>query len=105
MQELIVEKLPIKDLKPYENNAKEHPAKQIKQIMESIKAFGFNDPIAIDEDNVIIEGHGRLLAAQKLKLKEVPVIRLTHMSEAQKKAYIIAHNKLALNSGFNLEKI
>jgi len=88
---------------PYVRNAKEHPESQIKQIAGSIKEFGFNDPIAVDEDNVIIEGHGRLLAAQLLKLKEVPTIKLEHLNKNQKKAYIIAHNKLTMNTGFDME--
>lgn len=84
-------------------NAKEHPQEQIGQIASSISEFGFNDPIAIDDKNVIIEGHGRLLAAQKLGLKQVPVIRLSHLSNYQKKAYIIAHNKLTMNTGFDAD--
>lgn len=89
------------DLIPYVNNSKLHPEEQIAQIAASIKEFGFNDPIAIDGENVIIEGHGRLLAAMRLKLDEVPIIRLNHLTEMQKKAYIIAHNKLTLNSWFD----
>ncbi len=98
-----IEMVDLKDIKPYAGNAKEHPEKQVKQIIDSIQAFGFNDPIAVDENNVLIEGHGRLLAAQKLKMRQIPVIRLHHLSEAQKKAYIIAHNKLTLNTGFDLD--
>lgn len=93
----------IHTLNPYENNAKEHPPEQIDQIAASIEKFGFNDPIAVDGDNVIIEGHGRLLAAQQLGMKEVPVIELSHLSEAEKKAYIITHNKLTMNTGFDEE--
>lgn len=93
----------IRDLIEYQNNAKIHDEKQIKQIVKSIKEFGFNDPIAIDENNVIIEGHGRLYALQKLEYEEVPCIRLNHLNEQQKKAYILAHNKLTMNTGFDLD--
>ena len=91
------------DLLPNPNNPKEHPPEQVAQIAASIQAFGFNDPIAIDEQNVIIEGHGRLLAAQKLGLTDLPVIILSHLSEAQQTAYLIAHNKLTLNSEWDLQ--
>lgn len=84
---------------------KEHPDRQIRQIAESIKAYGFNDPVAIDENNEVIEGVGRILAARQLGLKKIPVIQLNHLSEAQKKAYRIAHNKICLNTGFNLEAL
>lgn len=90
---------------PYARNAKEHPPEQISQIAASIVEFGFNDAISVDEKGVIIEGHGRLLAAQKLGIKEVPVIQLKHMTEAQKRAYIIAHNKLTMNSKFDVEML
>ena len=103
MKKLSIAYLPISELHAYDQNAKLHPAEQVQQIVDSIKEFGFNDPIAIDPDGIIIEGHGRLLAAQSMGLKEVPTIRLTEMSEAQKKAYIIAHNKLTMNSGFDID--
>jgi len=88
---------------PCPTNAKQHPVEQVAQIIASIKTFGFLDPIGIDNDNQVIEGHGRLLAAQKLELKRVPVIRLSHLTEAERKAYALAHNKLTLNSGWDLE--
>lgn len=100
-----IEKLNLSEITPYINNAKEHPQEQIDQIKGSIKEFGFNDPIAVDENNVIIEGHGRYIALQQLEAEEVEVIRLDHLSEIQKKQYIIAHNKLTMNTGFNLEKL
>lgn len=100
-----IELVNIEDIIPYKNNAKEHPKEQIEQIVNSIKEFGFNDPIAIDENNVIIEGHGRLEAVKKLKYKQVECIKLSHLTDAQKKAYIIAHNKLTLNSGFDMDTL
>jgi ParB-like chromosome segregation protein Spo0J len=93
----------VNDLIEYEKNAKLHPDYQIDQIIKSIKEFGFNDPIAIDQNNMIIEGHGRLLAAKKMGMEEVPVIKLDHLTDQQKKAYILAHNKITMNSGFDLD--
>lgn len=95
-------KVGIGDITPYENNAKLHPEEQIQQIIESINEFGFNDPIAIDENNVIIEGHGRYEALQILGYEEVECIKLSHLTPEQKKAYILAHNKLTMNTGFDL---
>lgn len=95
----------ISELIPYINNAKLHPEEQVNQIAASIKEFQMNDPIAIDGDNGIISGHGRLQACMKLKIKEVPTIELSHLSEIEKKAYIIAHNKLTMNSGFDMEML
>lgn len=89
------------ELIPYVNNSRTHSDEQVIQIASSIKEFGFTNPILIDGENGIIAGHGRLMAAKKLGLKEVPIIELSHLSEAQKKAYIIADNKLALNSGWD----
>lgn len=98
-----IETLALKDIKPYEKNAKKHPQKQIEQIMQSIREFGNNDPIAIDENNVIIEGHGRYEALKQLGATEADVIRLSHLNEQQKKAYILVHNKLTMNSGFDAD--
>jgi ParB-like chromosome segregation protein Spo0J len=84
---------------------KSHPAHQIEQIAASIKAFGFNDPVGLDENNAIIEGVGRVLAAKQLKLETIPIIRLEHLSEPQKQAYRIAHNKICLNTGFDLDAL
>jgi len=98
-----IEKISINKIKPYKNNAKLHPPEQIQQIKQSIEAFGNNDPIAIDENNVIIEGHGRYFAFKELKQKDVEVIRLSHLNEEQKKAYILAHNKLTMNTGFDFD--
>ena len=96
-------KVKIEDIKPYENNAKLHPQEQIEQIKKSIQEFGNNDPIAIDENNIIIEGHGRYEALKQLDYKEVEVIKLSHLTEEQKKAYILVHNKLTMNTGFDLD--
>lgn len=90
-------------IKEYEKNAKRHPRKQIEQIKKSIQEFGFNDPIAVDENNVIIEGHGRFKALQELGYTDIECIRLTHLTEEQKKAYILAHNKLNMETGFDTE--
>lgn len=97
--------LNVEDIKQYENNAKIHTNEQIQQIVDSINEFGFNDPIAVDENNVIIEGHGRYLAVKKLGLNTIPVIKLEHFTELEKKAYIIAHNKINLNTGFDYEEL
>lgn len=90
------------ELVPYENNAKLHPAEQIEQIKESIKDFGFNDPIAVWKDNEIIEGHGRLIASIELGLDEVPIIRLDNLTDDERKAYTLVHNKLTMNSDFDI---
>ena len=95
----------IADIKPYKNNAKEHPKEQIEQIKKSILEYGNNDPIAVDEDNVIIEGHGRYIAMCDLGFDEVEIIRLEHLTEEQKKAYRLIHNKLTMNSDFDIEML
>lgn len=101
-KKLTVEYVPKENLKTYANNAKLHTADQVEGIKKSIEKFGFNDPIAVWKDDVIIEGHGRLLAAMEMDdVKEVPVIRLDNLTDKERKAYVIAHNKLALNTGFD----
>lgn len=96
MENLKIEYLPIDELKPYEKNARKHQKKDIDSIIESIKEFGFDDPIGIwSDENLIVEGHGRLLAAQRLGMSEVPCIRLDHLSDEQRKAYALAHNRTA----------
>jgi DNA modification methylase len=97
-----IERIKINDLKPYENNAKIHTPEQIGQIIKSIQEFGFNDPIAVDENNQIIEGHGRLLALKQMGWTDVDCIRLDGMTEDQKRAYIHIHNQLTMNTGFDL---
>lgn len=96
-------KIKITDLKPYENNAKEHPQEQIEQIKNSILEFGFKDPIGIDENNVIIEGHGRVMALQQLGYEEVECIILAGLTEDQKKAYRIVHNQLTMNTDWDID--
>jgi len=93
------------DLIPYARNSRTHDEKQVQQIAASIKEFGFTNPVLIDKDNGIIAGHGRVMAAQLLKLETVPTIELSHLSATQKRAYIIADNKIALNSGWDDEML
>lgn len=101
---LKVEYLPIEEVKPYKNNAKIHTPEQIDQIKASIQQFGMNDPIGIwSKENIIVEGHGRLLACQELGYKEIPVIRLDDLTDEQRKAYTLAHNQLTMNTGFDLD--
>lgn len=90
---------------PYARNSRTHSDEQVAEIAGSIKAFGFTNPILIDDKDSIIAGHGRLLAAQRLGIKDVPCIRLSHLTEAQKKAYVIADNKLALNAGWDFDML
>ncbi|MFA6213564.1 MAG: ParB/Srx family N-terminal domain-containing protein [Candidatus Obscuribacterales bacterium] len=93
----------ISSLIPYANNARTHSDEQVAQIAASIKEFGFTNPVLTDGDNGIIAGHGRVLAARKLGMATVPCIELSHLTPTQKKAYILADNKLALNSGWDEE--
>lgn len=98
-----VQQLKVEDLIPYVNNSRKHSDEQVAQIAASIKEFGWTNPILVDGEKGIIAGHGRLMAARKLKMSEVPVIELTHLTETQKKALIIADNKLALNADWDNE--
>lgn len=101
---LTVEYMPIERLKPYANNAKIHTPEQIEQIKKSITDFGMNDPIAVwGSDNIIVEGHGRLMACKELGLKTVPVIRLDGLTDDQRKAYTIVHNQTTMNTGFDID--
>lgn len=99
-------KLKIADLTPYENNAKEHPKKQIEEIKNSIKQFGFCDPVGIwGEKNIIVEGHGRVIALQEMGETEVECLRLDHLTDDERKAYTLAHNKTTLSSDFDFNKL
>ena len=93
--ELKIEYLPIKALKPYEKNTRKHQKKDIDNIARSIEKFGMNDPIGIWKDNIIVEGHGRLLACKQLGMTEVPCVRLDHLTDEQRREYAIAHNASA----------
>ena len=95
----------VADLIPYANNSRTHSDEQVNQVASSIKEFGFTNPVLIEPDGGLIAGHGRVMAAQKLKLDEVPCIVLEGLTEAQKKAYVIADNQLALNSGWDLDML
>ena len=100
---LTIEHRPPGELKPYARNARTHSPKQIAEIAASIKAFGFNNPVLIDKDGGIVAGHGRVEAAKQLGLATVPTIRLEHLSDAEKRAYILADNKLAEKAGWDRE--
>ena len=100
--ELKIEYVDINSIKPYKNNAKLHPQEQIEQIKKSIEQFGMDDPIGIWKDE-IVEGHGRLIACKELGYTEVPIIRLDHLTNEERKAYTLAHNKLTMNSDFDLD--
>jgi DNA modification methylase len=93
----------VRDLRPYPQNARTHSKKQIRQIAKSVKRFGFNNPVLIDDDRQIIAGHGRVEAAKLLGIDAVPTVRLSHLSEADKRAYILADNKIALEAGWDRE--
>lgn len=102
MQELKIEYVNKSELKPYENNAKIHTPEQVEQIKQSIREVGFNDPIAVWHDNEIIEGHGRLLAVMQMdEIQEVPIIRLDELTDEKRKAYMLIHNKLTMNTDFD----
>ena len=101
MEPLRIEYVPIDSINPYEKNAKLHPQEQVDQIKRSIKDNGMNDPIGVWHDTVV-EGHGRLLACKELGMTEVPVIRLDHMTDEQRREYMLIHNQTTMNSGWDL---
>ena len=98
-----IEHLPIGDLRPWKRNARTHSRKQIRQIADSIETFGFTNPVLVDGENSILAGHGRVAAARHLGMERVPCLRHEYMTEAQKRAYVLADNKLALNAGWDEE--
>jgi len=95
----------VADLIPYARNSRTHSEEQVTQIAASIKEFGFLNPVIIDAENGIIAGHGRVMAAKKLGMTELPVVEASHLTDAQRRAYIIADNKLALNAGWDDEML
>ena len=101
--QLKIEYLPIKALKPYEKNTRKHQKKDVDNIARSIEKFGMNDPIGIWKDNIIVEGHGRLLACKQLGMNEVPCVRLDHLTDEQRREYAIAHNATAELSEWDLD--
>jgi ParB family chromosome partitioning protein len=100
-----IEQIQTTTLIPYARNTRTHSEAQVAQIAGSIREFGFTNPVLIDAENGIIAGHGRVMAAQKLGLAKVPCIRLAHLTDTQRRAYIIADNKLALNAGWDEEML
>ena len=98
-----VVELAVSGLKHYENNARTHSEKQVEEIAASIKRFGFNNPIVIDGENVVRAGNGRLMAAKILGLEKVPTISIAHLTKEELKAYVLADNQIALNSGWDYE--
>ncbi len=96
-----VQQVDINELTPYANNPRTHSDSQVDRLVQSLKEFGFVNPILTGDDGQIVAGHGRLMAAQVLGLTKVPVIRLSHLTEDQRRAYVIADNQLALNSGWD----
>ena len=102
MNELKIEYVDIDSITPYARNAKLHPGEQIDQIKRSIQEFGFNDPLAIWHGE-IVEGHGRLMAAKELGMSNIPIIRLDELTDEQRRAYALIHNKLTMNSDFDAE--
>ncbi len=98
-----IERVCVQSLKPYPRNARRHSRAQIKQIAASIERFGFSNPVLIADDNEIVAGHGRVAAAKLLGIDMVPAVRLSHLTEAERRAYVIADNKLALNAGWDRE--
>lgn len=100
-----IEQVDINKIKPYEKNSRVHNDSHIKQVCKSIEEFGFVNPILVDKRFTIIAGHGRYMAAKKLGFEKVPCIKINHFSEEQRKAYVIADNKLSLNSSWNTEML
>ena len=98
-----IEQIAVENLIPYARNARTHSSAQVSKIAGSIREFGFCNPVLIDANDGIIAGHGRVMAAQKLDLKEVPCIRLGHLNDTQRRAYILADNRIALDGEWDIE--
>src|ERR1051325_9155381 len=98
-----IEMLPVSVLRPYRRNARQHSKKQVRQIADSIRRFGFTNPVLISDDEEIIAGHGRAMAAKELGLATVPTVRLSHLTADERRAYVLADNKLALKRGWDME--
>src|SRR6266513_536972 len=103
MPSMAVAPMPVAALRPYSRNARTHSKKQIRQIADSIRKFGFTNPVLISDDDEIIAGHGQVEAAKLLGMQSVPTLRLSHLDAAQRRAYVLADNKLALNAGWDRE--
>jgi len=104
-QSAAIEQIATASLIPYARNARTHSDQQVQQIAGSIQEFGFCNPVLIDATNGIIAGHGRVMAAQLLKLESVPCLRLSHLTDAQKRAYVLVDNRIALSSGWDTEML
>lgn len=101
-----IETVDIESLKPYEKNAKQHPKEQIEQIKKSIEMYGNNDPIAVwGDENIIIEGHGRLIAMKELGFTKAEIIRLDHLTDKERREYTLVHNQLTMNTDWDFEKL
>ena len=98
-----IEMMAVGALRPYPGNARTHSKRQLRQIADSIKRFGFTNPVLIGDTGEIIAGHGRVLAARDLGMETVPTLRLSHLSAVERRAYVLADNKLALNAGWDME--
>jgi len=103
VQPMAIEPMPVASLRPHSGNARTHFKKQIRQIADSIREFGFTNPVLIGESGEIIAGHGRVEAAKLLGMESVPTVRLAHLNAAQRRAYVLTDNKLALNAGWDRE--
>jgi len=104
-RDLNVENIAVESLRPYSGNARQHSKRQIQQIARSIERFGFTNPVLVSDDHQVLAGHGRVAAAKLLGMKTVPTVRLSYMTAAERRAYVLADNKLALNSGWDRDML
>lgn len=98
-----IEMVPVERLRPYANNARTHFKKQVSQIAESIRRFGFTNPVLVSDSGEIVAGHGRMRAAKQIGMTVVPTVRLSHLTAEERRAYVLADNKLALNAGWDAD--